>query len=394
MNRIYQGKVTAVEIPDGKDEQGKPKWKNLENWQSALWQHHELFQDAVNYYSLCLAALAKGLELEEFARKWADQAAERAANDPKLKKQKDRDEATAEAREMACEQIRAARGWREAVRKTWTEAQRKAIKFPGPHRRLASILGVEPDEADSVNAFDACAGKALANCQANQEAQAAAFLQLLDEASNRDLNQVCNELISPLCAPQGKCDYTPKTVVAGQEAERARQAKMIHEATEHTLQVQLEKFEPGRFVTKMPTEFSCGKDARAEALKQFKAAAAKATELAGHEGAFTQRLVEIGDELKVPRLGRKPSGLYPFALVLRLWPSVVAWAVFKRATETLLKRDAAAVTSDPVADARVTDIPVFEYLTNRVLHRASDDRNQAVWKEFDVAAFLEAIKRG
>jgi hypothetical protein len=24
MNRIYQGKVTAVEIPDGKDEQGKP----------------------------------------------------------------------------------------------------------------------------------------------------------------------------------------------------------------------------------------------------------------------------------------------------------------------------------------------------------------------------------
>ena len=64
----------------------------------------------------------------------------------------------------------------------------------------------------------------------------------------------------------------------------------------------------------MPTEFSCGTDARAEALKQFKAAAAKATELAGHEGAFTQRLVEIGDELKVPRLERKPSGLYPFAL--------------------------------------------------------------------------------
>jgi hypothetical protein len=24
MNRIYQGKVTAVEIPDGKDEHGKP----------------------------------------------------------------------------------------------------------------------------------------------------------------------------------------------------------------------------------------------------------------------------------------------------------------------------------------------------------------------------------
>jgi hypothetical protein len=36
MNRIYQGKVTAVEIPDGKDESGKPKWKRLDDWQSAL----------------------------------------------------------------------------------------------------------------------------------------------------------------------------------------------------------------------------------------------------------------------------------------------------------------------------------------------------------------------
>ncbi len=43
MNRIYQGKVTAVEIPDGKDEQGKPLDLDV------LWRHHELFQDAVNY---------------------------------------------------------------------------------------------------------------------------------------------------------------------------------------------------------------------------------------------------------------------------------------------------------------------------------------------------------
>ena len=42
MNRIYQGKVTAVEIPDGKDKQDKPLDIDV------LWQHHELFQDAVN----------------------------------------------------------------------------------------------------------------------------------------------------------------------------------------------------------------------------------------------------------------------------------------------------------------------------------------------------------
>jgi len=47
MNRIYQGKVTAVELPDDKDEQGKSKWKKLAAWQFALWQYHQLFQDAV-----------------------------------------------------------------------------------------------------------------------------------------------------------------------------------------------------------------------------------------------------------------------------------------------------------------------------------------------------------
>ena len=42
MNRIYQGKVTAVEIPGGENEQGKPLDLDV------LWRHHELFQDAFN----------------------------------------------------------------------------------------------------------------------------------------------------------------------------------------------------------------------------------------------------------------------------------------------------------------------------------------------------------
>lgn len=115
MNRIYQGKVTAVEIPDGKDDQDKslifhsdigrakllteripllrskvddemkarskmpqeqrqqyPDSKDLQEyralrtelkreWQDAVWRHHELFQDAVNYYTLAIVALGSGL---------------------------------------------------------------------------------------------------------------------------------------------------------------------------------------------------------------------------------------------------------------------------------------------------------------------------------------------
>jgi hypothetical protein len=56
MNRIYQGRVTKVEILNGKNADNQPQ--ELPDWQSALWQHHELFQDGVNYYLFCLAALA------------------------------------------------------------------------------------------------------------------------------------------------------------------------------------------------------------------------------------------------------------------------------------------------------------------------------------------------
>jgi len=46
MNRIYQGRVSKVLD------------QNQELDLHVLWQHHELFQDAVNYYLVCLLSLA------------------------------------------------------------------------------------------------------------------------------------------------------------------------------------------------------------------------------------------------------------------------------------------------------------------------------------------------
>jgi hypothetical protein len=46
MNRIYQGRVTKVEILNGKGADGEPQ--PLNNWPDALWLHHELFQDVTN----------------------------------------------------------------------------------------------------------------------------------------------------------------------------------------------------------------------------------------------------------------------------------------------------------------------------------------------------------
>jgi hypothetical protein len=65
MNRIYQGRVTSVEVAASKREfrpvSEDPK-EARRIGESILWEHHELFQDAVNYYVVALASLGTSPE--------------------------------------------------------------------------------------------------------------------------------------------------------------------------------------------------------------------------------------------------------------------------------------------------------------------------------------------
>ena len=63
MNRIYQGRVSKVEIPNPGDKENP--WQPLDpdpkvartKWQALLWRHHEMFQDDVDYLLAAFAAL-------------------------------------------------------------------------------------------------------------------------------------------------------------------------------------------------------------------------------------------------------------------------------------------------------------------------------------------------
>jgi hypothetical protein len=357
MNRIYQGRVCNAEIADGKNWKpfaAEPKAARAA-WERALWEHHELFQDAISYFTLALAALAEGLT-------------------------------------PATEQGKAALAWREQVRAKWTRAQRKAREFEGPHRRLARMLGVEAEAGDSEKAFDACAARVIRVNGGTAEQRAAALLQLFEEADASDLNQLGVGRLPWFCTAHGLLTATPRDEVAQQEGRRLTVVRALHAADAGTFAALAEELEPGWFVTQMPAEQSSGEEAKIEALRQFAAAAKKAPALAEHAAAFTARLAELGEALSVPRLGRKPSGLYPFALVLRLWPSVPAWEVFKAATLSQLKKEAPAIVRDAIAAGRVGDEPLFDYFSNVALHRAEGNKDRAVWFDFDLAAFIEAIK--
>ncbi|MEM1296641.1 MAG: hypothetical protein AAGH89_14835, partial [Verrucomicrobiota bacterium] len=54
MNRIYQGRVGSADV-DGTKFESSQLTKPENN---PLWRHHEIFQDAVNYYLVALGALA------------------------------------------------------------------------------------------------------------------------------------------------------------------------------------------------------------------------------------------------------------------------------------------------------------------------------------------------
>ncbi|MBI5385158.1 MAG: type V CRISPR-associated protein Cas12b [Verrucomicrobia bacterium] len=388
MNRIYQGKVSRVEIPDGKDENGQAKWKQLDNWESALWQQHELFQDAVNYYTLGLAAMAEGLESEGFARSWIKHAAQRASADPKHKNETDREKAAEDARQAARVKIKAALDWREQVCHSWLKARRKAVEFPGPHALVACWLDLDLDQSG----FDDCVAKVLESTPSSPEQRAAAFLQLLEEADTRDLNQLCVDRIAPLCSPSGKCDATPKEVAAGQAAKMLSAVHRLHSYAGQDWENIAAGIEPGWFITRMPDKLLRGAEAQKEAVKRFKMASEDDPLLKEHAEAFAKRMRERGDALSVFTPGRKVKGPYSVAVVFKLWPCLHSAEALKRSTVGFLKQKPPETTPDAILAARVNDTPVFDYFTNRALVREPDNDDRAVWFEFDLAAFLEAIK--
>ncbi|MFA5264366.1 MAG: type V CRISPR-associated protein Cas12b [Opitutaceae bacterium] len=353
MNRIYQGRVTAVELRDGS--QWKPfdpaPRRNRELWSAALWGHHELFQDAVNYYTLALAAMAEGVE--------GDSA-----------------------------QAKALQGWTQKVRETWKSANRKAETFDGPQKRLSSILKLAPSESD----FSTATKRVMRSSRANPAQRAAALVQLLSDKG--DLNQLCRGRIPWLATPFGKLDATSKADASSQEAKRQQSIRQFHQFSDSEALAQASSLDLGLLLTQPPTEFVEGAAAVKMLLNYFLKASARIPDLKQTSAAFEKFVSQHSEQLRIPSPGRKPSGLYPIAAVFKFCPSPATLTAFRQVTKTLAEAKDKEIVSDPVADARVDDQPHFDYFTNLALVSGGDGERdtRAVWFEFDLAAFIEAIK--
>lgn len=386
----------------------KNDWIDLPDGEAALWRHHELFQGAVNYYTLCLAAMVEGMDEESFANIALEIARKKAASDPKHKTETARIKAVTDAAETAKAMITAIKGWRDAVRTTWIQGERRGKKIAGGCWTVTPILKAPVAATDDSGvAFAKCAAAALKDSRASKQQRAAALLQLLEEAAdNSDLSVLVNDRLGWFCSPKGMNDKTPKSMSSSQEAKRQRQACEFRDLPDEEAIARASTLDLGLFLTTPPKEEIIGKDAErtlreywAKALKAHPGMAnatklldAIAPEVKKGSKQSAQQAAESGEPLRIPAPGRKPSGLYPVAAVFRFIPCVETLAAFRTATAPLCKAKEKQIVEDAIADARVDDTPHFAYFTNLAFHRDGDAKQQAAWKEFDSAALVEAVK--
>lgn len=359
MTRIYQGRVTKVEILK-KERKGKASrvWELLPNGQEALWRHHEVFQDAVSYYTLALAAMAEGMSTITSTN---------------------------------CPEEKALLSWRNQVRDSWVIAKRRATKFDGPHRRVAKLLGIDPDKGG----FDECAVQLLKHTPSSPEQRSKALLQLLK--GKKALNQLCGEKIPFLCSAKGKLDATPDSVSKKQDLQMLESIRLVHEAESNRLIETAEKLNIKSFMTQAPKNDLTGEMAVREALHQWNLAAKKARELNDCKDDFEACIRRLGEDLSVPKAGRKPKGAYPFALVFKLFPTQRTWEVLRDKTSGNYSLKGTDGSQKDVRDflyevRTAQDLPVFDYFSNVAFVLDSQNKTRAVWFEFDLAAFIEAVK--
>ena len=381
MNRIYQGRVTRVEkLKPGANGKSNEDWQPLDNWEDTLWQHHVLFQDAVNYYVIALAAMAAGAEDESFQKEWIDAAIQQVDGSNKSNQRK---KSASEKKLEAQAQLRALVNWRQKVVDTWEKASRKAEVFDGPKHKLAKWLELPPSERDFNSA---CRHIIKANCTTPSQ-RAAALMQLLEMKG--DLNQTCVSKLPWLASPFGKLDATSEVDSSRQEKMRQQAARRFRdysnsEAIENAPQLDL-----GSFLTRPPTKFAEGKEAADNLRKYFGTTKAKFPDLEKQANRF-QKFLKKKKGLKVPKPGRRPSGMYSIAALFKYFPCSESLAAFREATKSLADDKDKQVVYDALAAARVNDQPLFDYFTNIAL--ASTEATRAKWFEFDLAAFIEAIK--
>ena len=353
MNRIYQGRVSKVEISDGKNE-----WKKLDDGESALWQHHEFFQDTVNYDFAGLAAMI--------------------------------DETVGDA---------PLNTFKRAVIACWQRYDGRKGQWDFPFANAIRALGLPPQTG-----FDDFSKKLFefSGTRSTPAQRHAAVRYIFARALQEELQgegDAAQKLagagrdnwpkLKILCSPKGLSGTTPDTVRYQQE-KKAREAAL---RVESGGSISLE--DAYAFKTSPERKNWTARQTRDEIKSRFESLLSEAPELQTEVSDFNEWLTKLPADFCVASPGKKPQGDFDAALLFALRPNSAALKqVFIRKTKWRRENSPEIVENDAVADARVDDIPVFPFLTNLVCIPSNPKKPSfAVWPDFEKLAFIEVFTK-
>lgn len=374
MNRIYQGRVQRLEFittGDASTVTGVGRDQSV----CPLWTHHTIFQDAVNYYLVALASLA----------------------DPSM---------AGENRVIGDLRAKIAESWEDFPRTSSSPHPPRSLRDS-----LGRWLGLGP-----IASLNDCFGTILQGNTATAEARALALGLLLQKCGGEAAIQQGGRGYFPrLCVASATptWDFSESAISAA--TGKSSLAEILYSnPTEKELQTLARTMDLSWTVKVQPGKaFSAeeSKDRVREAInhllvqvrnppsQRFSDAIAAYPDAEETLLRYLASVPNLADDLSIPR-NRKASKDLTFATIAFLcFPSPLTAAILKLGVAKPSSKGSAATTStdfgrlgdDPIKLARGDRGYVFPAFTALEGWQPKSS-GEPVWKEFDIAAFKEALK--
>lgn len=359
LNRIYQGRVTFVEIGQSAS-QNTLQWERVNGGEECLWQHHALFQDAINYYLVALLALA---------------SRENTVLGPLLKAISDP----------------------ESPLRIWSRFRRHGQDRSGLGESVAKYIAPGRSQVSMQEAFDSI----LAGNEASSFTRDAAVGQLLAACDGAGAIQQEGRAYWPkFCDPDSNANYAGDPVMHRRALHRVLLPQILHQPTTTWDSPALDPFDTYSIATP---------DARkpelrgSEARKRLEQAIALWRERRPQDGVqfdrLAQLIAQLSEAVTLPGYvgssakGEVQARLFALLLFKHVERSPFTFDLLRSSfppPKTDAMPELVSPGEDPVRAARGSRGYIFPAFTALACWKGGDGV-RPTWKAFDIAAFKYAL---